>query len=175
VAYIDPQDYTDTSATDTATVTVASSGGGGGGSSGSSSSGGGVVLFAPYNPGATVGSQTQTPPAVEPPPPAQNTNTSSSGGISSALRAEITPVIAILLTGPIYTNKTDTQNRILQFLLAGDPTIYPEGQITGYYGPLTKKAVQRFQTKFGITTASDPYYGYAGPATRAKIREALGR
>jgi hypothetical protein len=107
VAYIDPQDYTDTSATDTATVTVASSGGGGGGSSGSSSSGGGVVLFAPYNPGATVGSQTQTPPAVEPPPPAQNTNTSSSGGISSALRAEITPVIAILLTGPIYTNLWD--------------------------------------------------------------------
>ncbi|MDD4123014.1 MAG: peptidoglycan-binding domain-containing protein [Candidatus Pacebacteria bacterium] len=35
----------------------------------------------------------------------------------------------------------------LQFLLSLDKDIYPEGLVTGKYGELTKKAVERFQGK----------------------------
>ena len=35
----------------------------------------------------------------------------------------------------------------LQRFLAGDPSIYPEGRITGYYGSLTVAAVKRFQER----------------------------
>ncbi|MBI2135942.1 peptidoglycan-binding protein, partial [Candidatus Woesearchaeota archaeon] len=52
--------------------------------------------------------------------------------------------------------------------------IYPEGLTTGYYGPLTTKAVKAFQEKHGIARAGDPGYGEVGPATRAKLNELAG-
>ena len=57
----------------------------------------------------------------------------------------------------------------LQELLARDPEIYPEGMVSGYYGPLTAQAVRRFQAKHGL-----PSPGRLGPQTRAKIQEAFG-
>ena len=60
------------------------------------------------------------------------------------------------------------------FLKAQGSSIYPEGLITGYFGPLTQKAVQRFQEKYGIAKAGDPGYGYVGPKTRAKINALQG-
>jgi peptidoglycan hydrolase-like protein with peptidoglycan-binding domain len=53
-------------------------------------------------------------------------------------------------------------------MLAQDPTIYPNPQITGYYGALTEAAVARFQQKYGIFTTPQTL-GLAGPATRAKL------
>ncbi len=47
--------------------------------------------------------------------------------------------------------------------------IYPEGLVTGYFGNLTKKAVQRFQLKYNIITSDNPAYGYVGPKTRENI------
>jgi hypothetical protein len=52
----------------------------------------------------------------------------------------------------------------LQTFLALDTTIYPQGLVTGYFGPLTKSAVSNFQTKNGI----DPV-GRVGPITLAAI------
>ncbi|MAZ40891.1 hypothetical protein CL654_02140 [bacterium] len=75
------------------------------------------------------------------------------------------------LTGPFQVNQTTPQNRLLQQILAQDPTIYPEGLITGYYGTLTTKAVERFQIRHTIAGPDHPAYGYAGPQTRAKMRE----
>ena len=43
----------------------------------------------------------------------------------------------------------------LQELLATDPTIYPEGLTTGYFGPLTKQALKRFQLRHGIEATGD--------------------
>jgi len=53
---------------------------------------------------------------------------------------------------------------LLQELLASDPSIYPEGLVTGYFGPLTAKAVRAYQRKHGLEQV-----GEVGPKTRNLI------
>jgi len=57
----------------------------------------------------------------------------------------------------------------LQKVLSLDPAIYPEGEVTGYFGKMTEAAVKRFQKKYGIRTT-----GQVGPQTRAKLHELYG-
>jgi plastocyanin/peptidoglycan hydrolase-like protein with peptidoglycan-binding domain len=60
----------------------------------------------------------------------------------------------------------------LQQFLARDPSIYPEGRITGYFGALTQAAVQRFQAAHNIVSSGTPSttgYGTVGPRTIAAI------
>lgn len=57
---------------------------------------------------------------------------------------------------------------LLQEFLATDPDVYPEGLVTGYFGPLTEKAVKKFQKKMGVEQV-----GLVGPKTFAKINELL--
>jgi peptidoglycan hydrolase-like protein with peptidoglycan-binding domain len=52
----------------------------------------------------------------------------------------------------------------LQTYLATDPTVYPEGLITGYFGALTGAAVSRYQTKNGLASV-----GRVGPQTLAML------
>jgi len=47
----------------------------------------------------------------------------------------------------------------------------PKNVKYGYFGPLTKNAVCRFQDKYSIATLADAGYGYVGPKTRAKLNE----
>ncbi|MEK7505035.1 MAG: PKD domain-containing protein [Patescibacteria group bacterium] len=135
----------------TLTIQAPNTGGGGGGGSG----GGGTP-----NPPPII-----LPPVLPPitlvPPPA----TCVSGAILS-------PVV-----GPLsFGMRDNSQVLLLQRLLAKDPAIYPEGIVSGFYGPLTRAAVQRFQLRYGILTSnSDPdLLGFAGPITRAKINQVLG-
>jgi len=63
----------------------------------------------------------------------------------------------------------------LQKYLAGYPNIYPEGLVTGYFGPLTVRAVERFQADRGIVssgTAATTGYGVVGPKTRGALLSA---
>jgi len=41
----------------------------------------------------------------------------------------------------------------------------------GFFGPLTEKAVQKFQDNYAIVSNTSPAYGHVGPATAAKIKE----
>ena len=59
----------------------------------------------------------------------------------------------------------------LQELLATDKAIYPEGEISGYFGSLTKKALGKFQEKYGLAMPDEVGYGEVGPKTRAKLIE----
>ncbi|MCK4453759.1 peptidoglycan-binding protein [Candidatus Parcubacteria bacterium] len=58
--------------------------------------------------------------------------------------------------------------KLLQEVLATDTDVYPEGLVTGYFGPLTKNAVKRFQKIAGIEQV-----GLVGPKTSARINELL--
>ncbi len=54
------------------------------------------------------------------------------------------------LRADLREGMTDADVKTIQELLASDPTIYPKGLVTGYFGPMTKEAIMRFQTKNGL-------------------------
>ena len=57
--------------------------------------------------------------------------------------------------------------KMLQTILAADPSIYPQGTISGTFGPLTQQALKRYQKKHGFDQL-----GYIGPKTlQALINE----
>lgn len=73
------------------------------------------------------------------------------------------------ITKPLRLGLRDGEVKNLQTILARDLEIYPNPQITGYFGSLTLEAVKKFQIKFGIAKAGDSGYGFVGPKTRAKL------
>lgn len=58
--------------------------------------------------------------------------------------------------------------KVVQKYLATDKTIYPEGLVTGYYGILTKKAVERYQQRNGL-----PITGEVSGVTAEKLEIAV--
>jgi peptidoglycan hydrolase-like protein with peptidoglycan-binding domain len=65
----------------------------------------------------------------------------------------------------------------LQQLLALDAAIYPEGLVTGYFGSLTQRAVERYQCRRAIVCSGSPSttgYGRVGPSTMAAVNADLG-
>lgn len=89
-------------------------------------------------------------------------------------------VLALAFAGSVNAAVTTTldpgddgqQVRELQTFLAANPSIYPEGLVTGYYGSLTTAAVQRFQCQENIVCSGTPQtsgYGRVGPRTLAAI------
>lgn len=51
------------------------------------------------------------------------------------------------LTKTLRRGSRGDEVKKLQEFLKQDPDIYPEGLVTGYYGPITERAVKRFQEK----------------------------
>jgi peptidoglycan hydrolase-like protein with peptidoglycan-binding domain len=89
----------------------------------------------------------------------------SAGFVSQAFA--YTPLSSTLDFGAKGTNVTN-----LQVFFADNASIYPEGLVTGYFGALTRAAVQRFQAAYGIVSsgsAATTGYGRVGPTTLAKI------
>lgn len=76
--------------------------------------------------------------------------------------------VGVRLTGQLGLGASGENVRVLQQVLASDPTIYPEGLVTGFYGPLTSAAVARFQAKYGVAGETT-----VGPATFTRINEIL--
>ena len=71
-----------------------------------------------------------------------------------------------LFTKTLKKGEENEEIRGLQEFLKKFPDIYPEGLASGFFGPATKTAVQKLQTKYGIVTKQDIGYGYVGPKTR---------
>lgn len=62
----------------------------------------------------------------------------------------------------------------LQMFLARDRSIYPEGEVTGYFGRATEQAVQRFQARYGVAsygTSATTGYGMVGARTQQMIAQ----
>jgi hypothetical protein len=78
----------------------------------------------------------------------------------------------------LYYGMSNDSVRNLQTVLETDSTVYPEGLVTGYFGPLTEAAVVRFQEKYrediltplGLSAGT----GYVGSSTRAKLNALFG-
>lgn len=58
--------------------------------------------------------------------------------------------------------------KFLQVILAADPSIYPEGLISGFFGGLTEKALKRYQHKHGLEQV-----GFIGPRTLRELDNEL--
>jgi len=58
--------------------------------------------------------------------------------------------------------------KLLQEFLATDPDIYPEGLISGYFGPMTERAVKKLQKRMCLDQV-----GNVGPQTLRRINELL--
>ncbi|HEY4526305.1 MAG TPA: peptidoglycan-binding domain-containing protein [Candidatus Paceibacterota bacterium] len=78
----------------------------------------------------------------------------------------VAPVLAsaAVLSIQLEPGMTGSEVSALQTFLAADSSIYPEGLVTGFFGPLTEAAVKRYQTEFGISAV-----GRVGPITLASI------
>lgn len=88
-----------------------------------------------------------------------------------------TPRASAAITRQLDLGDSGPQVTELQTYLAANPSIYPSGLVTGYFGPLTQAAVQRFQTAQGIVSQGTPAttgYGRVGPQTMARINSLLG-
>lgn len=72
------------------------------------------------------------------------------------------------ITRDWFIGQSGDEVTIIQTYLARDINIYPEGKITGYFGALTKAAVRRFQTKYGINPV-----GSIDSLTRARLNVLL--
>lgn len=76
---------------------------------------------------------------------------------------------AEMLTRQLQEGMSGADVSALQSFLAADPTIYPQGLVTGYFGPLTFAAVSNFQARSGISAV-----GRVGPITLASINSIMG-
>src|SRR3989344_6003871 len=76
--------------------------------------------------------------------------------------------VVVELVNTLKEGSSGSAVEILQALLAADPSIYPEGRITGYFGPLPRRAVMNFQMQNGL-----PQVGNVGPQTLARLKEKL--
>ena len=84
---------------------------------------------------------------------------------------------SVVFTKTLKLGMTNDDVRRLQEILKTMPDIYPAGTVSGYFGPLTQKAIQAFQAKYGIVSSGTPAttgYGSFGPVTRQKLQEVFG-
>lgn len=98
-----------------------------------------------------------------------STQVSEAKKANMELKTEIAELrLELKLGKPLKVGDEGDDVKLLQEVLATDPTIYPEGKKTGYYGALTASAVKRFQEKIGLEKV-----GNVGPKTLEKLNTIL--
>lgn len=117
-----------------------------------------------YPAGMALPTPSATPPPAAPSPTPPPTITPTPPPASSGKK--------FVFTRGLQRGANGADVRDLQEFLKRDAAIYPEGLVTGYFGPATERAVQRFQVKYGIASSGSPWtngFGAVGPRTRAKL------
>ena len=147
------------------TTTTTSSGGGNGAPVASSGGGGGGGGGGGYNPAISA------VPGVSPATPSPNAQ-------PSAMALSVSPVFNRTLSPGA---KNDDVKRLQQILNSDPDTRIASsgagspGNETTFFGQATKKAVQKFQVKYGVAKSGDTGYGNFGPKTKAKLLQIFGK
>ncbi len=131
------------------------------------SAGGGVVSGGSSSSASSSGGGGGTTPA----PSAQVASAPPIAPVVPAPVVSPAPIVSVVITRFLNIGSQGDDVKSLQEYLARDSELYPEGTVSGYFGPATRRAVQRFQEKYGIASAGDAGYGLVGPKTRAKLAE----
>lgn len=94
--------------------------------------------------------------------------TTSSGSAAASLSRGSAPSAGVSahFTMTLRAGSRGSDVKRLQTLLQVEPT--------GYFGALTRAAVETFQVKYGIAKKGDSGFGLFGPKTRAKIEDVFG-
>lgn len=92
-------------------------------------------------------------------------------GGGSGNTATSTPTSCFNFGRDLHDGDRGDDVRELQRTLATDPSIFPPGLITGFFGHRTEEALKKFQKKFGIASTST---GFFGPRSRAFMSERCG-
>lgn len=151
------------------TTCQASTSGGGGGSTTTT-----TTATTPAPTTTTTTTSAAAPSAAAPAPTTTTTAKPAAPAVTapvvSAPVVQPTRVVVVPpLTSEINPGARSDEVMKLQELLARDSTIYPDGIVSGYYGPKTTAAVRKFQAKYGL-----PAVGRVGPATLVKLNEVFG-
>jgi peptidoglycan hydrolase-like protein with peptidoglycan-binding domain len=72
-----------------------------------------------------------------------------------------------MLTAYLYFGSRNSQVTTLQSILIADG--YLSSAVTGYFGNMTLKAVQKFQCDRNIVCTNDGGWGFVGTRTRAAL------
>jgi len=86
---------------------------------------------------------------------------------------KLTKTKSWLFTRELQFDSRGDDVEALQRFLAQFPDIYPDGLVTGYFGPLTLGAVERFQEQYDIATSSSPNFGLFGSTTREALLDKM--
>jgi hypothetical protein len=81
------------------------------------------------------------------------------------------------LSRDLQYGSTGEDVKELQRNLSKYPEFYPEGEVTGFFGRATERAIQKFQDFNKIVTGKsleEAGYGKVGPKTREKLNEFFG-
>ncbi|HUX80736.1 MAG TPA: peptidoglycan-binding domain-containing protein [Candidatus Paceibacterota bacterium] len=109
-------------------------------------------------------------------PPAQSTTATTTPSGNSIPSSSGTS--CAILSNNLTVGSTGSEVSRLQAFLGKDKSIYPEDSVTGYFGPATEAAVQRWQVAQGIVSSGDARttgYGHVGPMTRGDMNKEMER
>lgn len=132
------------------------------------------ALRAQLQPGIVSPNVPLVPPVIQPAPGTPNINYNNS---QLAFQYQRCPNVQFNLKRGDRDRSLGGEVTTIQQFLAQDSRLYPEGDVTGYFGPATERAVQRFQRRHGIVTTGDYQstgYGGVGPQTRWALKNSCG-
>lgn len=122
-----------------------------------------MLVFAAYSPAARAETTTPATTLLE----TLKTLMAKIADLKAQL-AELRGEVSDAIKDGLVEGMTDEDIKEIQEVLASDPSIYPEGKVTGYFGPLTKRAIERFQKKFNLEVT-----GTVDDETQAALEEIL--
>jgi peptidoglycan hydrolase-like protein with peptidoglycan-binding domain len=136
----------------------------------------GVALLAPV---ASFARSENAPPKRSDMATTTSASTTPSHGQGWALGPEMNPgqaakTACIALKQSLGAGSVGPEVRRLQEMLSEDPDSEYGAGVTGYFGPLTKRAVEKLQMKYEIASSTATGLGRVGPMTRALLHRRCG-